>query len=161
MSLITSRSSIAALLLSLLACGGTAVTAPQITAQPAAATVVAGNNATFSVTASGGSLSYQWKASGNAIAGATAAAYTTAAATAADDHAVYSVTISNSAGTVTSGGAARSRLSRRKKRARSSNVMTSAFVSALLMAIPSDTTAARTACSAIDLTPTNIPSTPK
>jgi Zn-dependent metalloprotease len=79
--------------------------APAITSQPASQTVTAGQTATFSVTATGGSLSYQWKKNGTAISGATAASYTTPATTTADSGSSFTVTVSNSAGSVTSNAA--------------------------------------------------------
>lgn len=78
-------------------------TAPVITVQPVNRTTIAGETATFSVTATGtGSLSYQWTRGGTAIDGATSASYTTAATTMADDGAQYAVTVSDVAGQVTS-----------------------------------------------------------
>lgn len=86
--------------------GVTAATAPTISAQPANQTVVAGQKATFSVTASGtGSLNYQWENGGTVISGATSASYTTGATTSADNGASFTVTVSNSAGSVTSNAA--------------------------------------------------------
>jgi hypothetical protein len=80
--------------------------APQITAQPQAATVTAGQTASFEVTASGTApLAYQWRRNGTAIAGATSARYTTPATTTADSGAVFSVVVSNAAGNMTSAGA--------------------------------------------------------
>ncbi|MCS7100069.1 MAG: immunoglobulin domain-containing protein [Burkholderiaceae bacterium] len=80
--------------------------APTITEHPAAATVTEGNAATFSVSATGTApLAYQWKRGGVDIAGATGSTYTLAAATLADNGAVFSVTVSNSAGSVTSNAA--------------------------------------------------------
>lgn len=61
-----------------------------------------GLTATFSVTATGSSVSYQWSKSGTAIAGATASSYTTPATAFADTAATFTVAISNSAGTVIS-----------------------------------------------------------
>ena len=82
--------------------GGTAVIAPAITSQPTSRTVTAGTATTFTVGATGtASLAYQWRKNGNAISGATAAVYTILAVTLADAG-NYSVTISNSAGSVTS-----------------------------------------------------------
>ncbi|MFN9746277.1 MAG: hypothetical protein ACK57B_11595 [Betaproteobacteria bacterium] len=81
--------------------------APQITAQPQAATVTAGQTATFEVIATGTApLAYQWRRNGTAIAGATSAGYTTPATTPSDSGAVFSVVVSNAAGNVTSAGAA-------------------------------------------------------
>ncbi len=84
----------------------TAVTiAPSITTQPAGLTVSAGNSATFTVVASGTPApTYQWKKNGADIAGATGATYTIANVTSADA-ANYWVVVTNSAGSVTSGGA--------------------------------------------------------
>ena len=80
--------------------------APVITTQPVAQTVIAGATATFSVAATGtGTLSYQWKKNGTNISGATASTYTTPAAVMADNGAVFTVEVSNSAGTVTSNSA--------------------------------------------------------
>jgi acid phosphatase len=80
--------------------------APSITAQPKSTTVTVGQTASFTVTATGTApLAYQWRRSGSAIAGATAASYTTAATSAADGGAAFSVVVTNSAGTVTSGNA--------------------------------------------------------
>lgn len=98
-----------AMAVALTACGGggdstetaTADTAPAITTQPAAVTVVAGQDATFSVVASGGKLSYQWRKDGLAVPGLTAAKFTFAPAYAT--HAgSYDVVVSNSLGSVTS-----------------------------------------------------------
>jgi invasion protein IalB len=77
--------------------------APTITTQPASQTITAGQTATFSVVASGTSpLSYQWRKNGAAINGATSASYITPAETTADNGAQFTVTVSNSAGSVTS-----------------------------------------------------------
>jgi photosystem II stability/assembly factor-like uncharacterized protein len=83
-----------------------APTAPSITTQPASVTVTEPATASFSVAASGtAQLSYQWRRNGTAIAGATAASYTTPATSTADNGAVFSVVVSNSAGSATSGNA--------------------------------------------------------
>ena len=78
--------------------------APTISAPPDNQSVVAGQTATFSVQASGsGTLSYQWKKNGTDIpTNATSSSYTTPAASIADNGAKYSVSVSNSVGTVTS-----------------------------------------------------------
>src|SRR4051794_12700471 len=86
--------SITAALSLLLACGKTPA-APVIAAQPANATAAAGGNATFSVTATGEELKYQWSLAGAPISGATGASFTTPATSAADDHGVYAVAVSN------------------------------------------------------------------
>ena len=81
-------------------------TAPSITTQPANQTVTAGQAATFSVLATGtGPLSYQWRMNGTNISGANASSYTTQATTAANSGSMFSVVISNSAGSVTSSNA--------------------------------------------------------
>src|SRR5438309_3086981 len=78
-------------------------TGPLINAQPASQSILAGQTATFSVSANGTSpLSYQWNRNGVAISGATSATYTTPAATSSDNGAQFSVIVSNSAGSVTS-----------------------------------------------------------
>src|SRR6185312_15448321 len=79
------------LLLFLVSCGGggsqssspadpsgpSAPTAPQITAQPSGQSVVVGQTATFSVTATGSTpLSYQWSKNATAVSGATGSTYT-------------------------------------------------------------------------------------
>ena len=76
---------------------------PAITTQPATQTVTSGQTATFTVTATGtGPLSYQWYENGVAISGATGSTYTTPPTTNGDNGAVFTVTVSNSAGSVTS-----------------------------------------------------------
>ena len=79
--------------------------APSITTQPASQTVSAGSNVTFSVVAAGTSpLSYQWKKNGTNITGATSSSLALANVQSADA-ASYTVTVSNSAGSVTSSAA--------------------------------------------------------
>ncbi len=100
--------------LGLTACGGggdgpasstvlpAAATPASITAAPQAATVSAGQTASFSVTAAGSApLSYQWLRNGSEIAGAASASYTLTA-TATDDGAAFSVRVGNAAGIATS-----------------------------------------------------------
>ena len=83
------------------------VVAPAITTQPAAQTVTEGESATFSVTASGTApLTYQWKKNGTNIEGVTTSSHTTDATVLGDSGAVFTVVVTNSAGTVTSSGAA-------------------------------------------------------
>lgn len=74
---------------------------PQITGQPAARTVTVGETASFSVTASGGSISYQWRKNGASIAGATGSGLTLADVS-RDDEANYDVLVFNNYRTVTS-----------------------------------------------------------
>ena len=78
-----------------------ACVAPVITVQPAPQTACAGSPATFSVTATGTSLAYQWRKNGTNITSANAASYVIAAPAAADA-ANYDVVVSNSCGTATS-----------------------------------------------------------
>ena len=74
--------------------------------QPAAKSVVVGDTATFSVTATGtGPLTYQWKKGSTDISGATASTYTTPATVIGDNNAVFTVVVSNSAGNATSNSA--------------------------------------------------------
>ena len=75
------------------------VDAPLITSHPASVTINEGQSTTLSVTATGTSLTYQWRQNGNPISGATAASYPTSAAGS------YSVFVSNSAGSATSNAA--------------------------------------------------------
>ncbi len=81
---------------------GSVVTTPAITTQPANQSVSAGSAATFTVAASGGSLTYQWYKNSAAITGATSASYTTPATTTSDNGATFYVTVTNSAGSATS-----------------------------------------------------------
>jgi len=77
--------------------------APTITLQPSDQTVSAGQTATFTVAASGGStLSYQWQRGGSPIAGATAASYTTAATLAGDSGSSFAVVVTDAGGSTTS-----------------------------------------------------------
>ena len=77
--------------------------APRITSQPQDLSVTAGQTAQFSVVATGTPApTYQWSRDGVAIASATSATYTTPATTLADSGATFTVTISNSLGSVTS-----------------------------------------------------------
>ncbi len=78
--------------------------APTISTAPVAQSASAGTSATFTVTATGGGLSYQWLFNNTAIPGATAASYTLPSVAAANAGS-YSVRVTNSAGSVTSTGA--------------------------------------------------------
>jgi hypothetical protein len=81
-------------------------TPPSITTQPASKTILSGQTATFSVSATGTApLTYQWSKGGTAIGSATSASYTTPATTSADSGSQFTVTISNSAGQITSAAA--------------------------------------------------------
>jgi hypothetical protein len=78
-------------------------TAPSITTQPASQTVIAGQTATFTVSATGTApLTYQWNLGGSPITGATSASYTTPATTTANSGSQFTVTVSNSTGKATS-----------------------------------------------------------
>lgn len=78
---------------------------PQIVTHPAARTVGEGESVTFSVLASGTPApTYQWRKDGVPIPGATASSYAIAAA-ALGQAGLYSVTATNSAGSITSNGA--------------------------------------------------------
>ena len=84
----------------------TLISKPTVTTHPSAQTAAEGQAASFSVTASGTApLTYQWRKNGIHISGATASTYTTPVNSSADNGAVYSVVVSNSAGTVTSNNA--------------------------------------------------------
>ena len=73
-----------------------------ITKQPADQTVTAGEAASFTVEATGTAPSYQWKKNDTNIPEATSSTYTTPLASSGDSGALYSVTVSNGAGSVTS-----------------------------------------------------------
>ena len=74
--------------------------------QPASQTVMVGLTATFSVTAGGtGPFTYQWYKNGVAISGATSGTYTTPPTSMGDNGSVFTVTVSSSAGALTSGPA--------------------------------------------------------
>jgi hypothetical protein len=96
------------------ACGNTAttqqtitldsssLTAPAITTQPQSQTVQAGDNATFNVTATGSTpLAYQWLLNGSPIAGATGSSLALTSLQ-SGNAGLYSVRVTNLAGTVTS-----------------------------------------------------------
>ncbi len=84
----------------------TGAAVPVITTQPSNQTVAAGGTATFTVaaTTATGTLSYQWNYSNAALPGATASSYSIANAQTANAG-NYSVTVTNSAGSVTSANA--------------------------------------------------------
>jgi YVTN family beta-propeller protein len=87
------------------------VTQPGITTQPQSQTVSAGATATFSVTATGGGLSYQWESeapggsSFTNITGATSSSYTTPATTLAQSGTQYMCVVTNSVGSTPSNAA--------------------------------------------------------
>lgn len=84
-----------------LATPGAQAQAPVITAPPLTKLVVAGQPVSFSVTATGANLTYQWKRTGQSIPGATGSTYQIASA-ALDDRGWYQVVVSGSAGSVSS-----------------------------------------------------------
>ena len=90
----------------------TVIGAATITSHPVDQTVDEGETATFSITASGvGTLSYQWEkmpfgGAWAAIPGATGTSYTTPPATMSDDRAQFRCSVTNAAGSVTSGSLA-------------------------------------------------------
>lgn len=83
----------------------TVTAAPALVTGPLSQRAATGERAVFGVFATGGNLQYQWQRNGVAIAGATAATYVTPAVTAGDDGAQFTVIVTNSQGTVTSGAA--------------------------------------------------------
>jgi hypothetical protein len=80
--------------------------APNFAVQPVNTYVQQGNTASFFVIATGTApLSYQWNKNGTPISDGTDASYTTPPTTSADNSAQFTVTVTNSAGSVTSGQA--------------------------------------------------------
>ena len=80
----------------------TVLVPPSILVQPTSASILAGGSTTFSVGATGSApLAYQWSRNGTAIAGATTAALTLTGVQ-TSQAGVYTVTVGNAAGTVTS-----------------------------------------------------------
>lgn len=76
--------------------------APTITTQPSSQSVMVGTNVVFSVVATGKpNPTYQWNKNGSAIAGATGTTLSVANAQASDSG-NYTVTVSNSVGSITS-----------------------------------------------------------
>lgn len=76
---------------------------PTITQDPISQSVMAGQTATFSVSASGAApLLYQWQKDGSPISGATGATYTTPATTAADSGSTFQCVVTNAIGSATS-----------------------------------------------------------
>lgn len=84
---------------------GAPTVAPGITAQPAGASVLAGDAAAFAVAATGEALRYQWLRNGEDMPGAEGPQLFLGAVSAADDGTLFSVRIYNSVGTVTSDSA--------------------------------------------------------
>jgi hypothetical protein len=81
----------------------TAPVAPLVVTQPVNQTVMVGQTASFSVTATGtGPMTYQWYKNGAPISGATSSTYTTPPTVAGDTGALFTVSVSGAAGMVTS-----------------------------------------------------------
>jgi PQQ-like domain len=79
------------------------MTPPAIMADPESKTVLVGETATFSATATGTApLSYQWQKNSVAISGANASSHTTPPAISTDNGSQFRVVVSNSAGSATS-----------------------------------------------------------
>lgn len=76
--------------------------APEITTQPNSQTVGLGQSVTFTIAATGRSLTYQWKRDGTALSGQTGTSYTIATAALSDDGARFTCTVTSSSGTTTS-----------------------------------------------------------
>jgi hypothetical protein len=79
----------------------TQVAPPQITAQPAATTIVAGQNGRLTATVTGPGVSLQWRLNGTAIPGATNATLVLSGVTTAQGG-TYTLVASNAGGSVTS-----------------------------------------------------------
>ncbi len=88
----------------------TVVAPPAITNQPVNVTAAANGMVTLSVGATGGGLSYQWRLNGTNLVGVTGATLTLSSLN-ASQAGVYSVVVSNAAGTVISANATLSLLS--------------------------------------------------
>ncbi len=82
----------------------TASAAPVLTTQVSSQRAAAGANVTFSVATAGTGLSFQWSFNGTAISGATGSTLTVSKIAAANAGS-YTVKVTNSAGSVTSGAA--------------------------------------------------------
>jgi len=78
---------------------------PTITAEPVAQTVNVGASVSFTVSATGEQLQYQWLRDEQPITGATTATYTLSATVAGDDGALISVLVGNPGGVVGSAAA--------------------------------------------------------
>jgi Abnormal spindle-like microcephaly-assoc'd, ASPM-SPD-2-Hydin len=76
--------------------------APHVTVQPVSQTVTAGQSTSFSVSAMGSGVTYQWQKNGGALTGATNSSYSTPVTTVSDSGSEFTVTVSNNFGSVTS-----------------------------------------------------------
>lgn len=77
-----------------------------ITQQPTDKTVTVGQTATFSLTASGSSLTYQWQKNGVNISGATSSSYSTPATAYNENGTSFRCVVNSSSGSVTSNSVA-------------------------------------------------------
>lgn len=85
---------------------------PAISQPPTNLAVTVGSPATFNVVATGApAVKYQWSKNGSPIANATNSSYSIASVSGADNGTVFSVTVTNSVGTVTSSNASLTALS--------------------------------------------------
>lgn len=82
----------------------TVLSYPSISLQPQSQTVPVGSNATFTVSATGGNLSYTWLYNSSPIGGATSTSYTVSNAQ-TNDSGNYSVLVTNTLGSITSSNA--------------------------------------------------------
>lgn len=78
---------------------------PGIIADPSSQSLQEGQTATFSVTASGSGVSYQWQLNSADISGANSDSYTTPTLTLADDGGAYRCVVTNAYGNATSNAA--------------------------------------------------------
>jgi alpha-tubulin suppressor-like RCC1 family protein/cytoskeletal protein CcmA (bactofilin family) len=79
---------------------GTTEVAPSIQTQPQSQSLLAGQSATFSVTASGTDIKFQWLRNNVAISGATSGTYTIPSVMLADNSAQFTVVVSNTGNNV-------------------------------------------------------------
>jgi len=73
-----------------------------ITSNPSSQSSYIGDNVTFSVTASGSNLTYQWQKNGSNIVGATSSSYSISSVTLSNNSELYRCVVSNSTNSVTS-----------------------------------------------------------
>lgn len=83
-----------------------AANSPVITQQPASITTTVGQPVTFTVTATGEGLSFQWRRDGTLIPGATNASYSMARVAAGDNGATFDVVIGDAGGSSTNSAVA-------------------------------------------------------